>query len=145
MGFRRWLMRATSEVEVRSPTGLILGDRLAYSVDLERLFKVVARIVKGLFYHEAGFRLSDHYETIVHSMDSLAQLEPQAHEQIARTIIRPLTRLPAKVIGVNTFNYRFKFFEEDPHASVWGLSFYASIPFLAATFGFDAPIGTEST
>ncbi len=118
------------QVEAHTPGGLYVGDRLAFDVDLERLFRVVGRTVIGLYFKETGRRLPDGYDVKVHSDETLASLDPCDLEEDTRNVIDPLKRLTPKVIGNNVFAYRHWIASEDPGVSVWLLTFFGTISFL---------------
>jgi hypothetical protein len=132
-GYRRAMMALTQPIEIRSPTGIILGTRLGYQVQYERIFRVVRRVVRGLFFHIAGYPLTSEYQPLVHSKDTITNLDQEAQDEFQSNIIHPLWALSPTVISEGTFSYRCRFFEEDPHFSAWGLSFYDTFDFLALT------------
>jgi len=70
--------------------------------------------------------------------DSLLADDPSVLKQYTETIINPLARIPAKVIGDNAFFYRH-YITEHPGTSAWALTFYCSITFVALT-SIDQPI-----
>jgi hypothetical protein len=132
-GYRRAILEKTRPVQVRSPQGIFLGTKLGYEVRFDRLFKVLERTVKGLFFFEAGYPLSIDYRPLIHSRDTIADLNFDVQGEMQRNIINPLWNRDPKEIGSDTFQYRFQFFEEDPHVSAWGLTFFSSIEFVALT------------
>lgn len=129
--FKSRLLSSFRPVEVRSPHGVILGTRLGYQVELGRVFAVVSRIVRGLYYYETKRLLPIGSEVLVHCDDTLIALPVSELSEIVRTIITPLSHREAKVVEPESFSYRFQFFEEDPCVSVWALTFFSSISFLA--------------
>ena len=132
-GYRKAILEKTRPVEVRSPQGIFVGTKLGYEVRFDRLFRVLERIVKGLFFHEAGYPLSLDYRPLIHSRDTIADLSLDFQGEMQRNIISPLWNRDSKEIGTDTFQYRFQLFDEDPHLSAWGLTFFGSIEFLAST------------
>ncbi len=126
-------MGAISPIEIRTPQGLFLGRRLSYEVELQRIFKVVERMVTGLFYHEAGLRLRDDYDIIVHSDETVRDMPRDVQQDLHRDIILPLSHISPWVFGRNTFSYRFQFSNDNQHLSAWALTFFGNIPFIAVT------------
>ena len=98
------------------------------NVDLTRIFRVVERTVRGLYFHETGRRLAG--QVLVHSDDTLGGFSPDVLETFDNTIIQPLSLVQPKVIGSETFSYRYALTEIE-HASAWRLTFYGGVPFLA--------------
>lgn len=132
-GMRASFMQSLRCVPEHTPGGLYVGDRLAFEVDLVRLFRVVERTVKGLYFKETERRLPDGYDVRVHSDETLATLDPGDLEEDTRNVIEPLKRLPPKVIGNDVFQYRHWVAPEEPGISVWLLTFFGRISFLAMT------------
>jgi len=132
-GLRRSLVSDIRTVQVRTPAGIYLGRRLAFDVDIERIFRVVEKTVRGLFFNETGQRLHPGYEVRVHSDDTLRDEPAEVLEEWRQTIIIPLAHKTAKVIGNGTFSYRFHVTGEDPFLSVWALTFYSKVSFLCLT------------
>jgi hypothetical protein len=134
-GFRRQVFSSLISVELKSPAGLILGSRLAFDVDLKRLFRVIQRIVKGLYFHESGrsIVLPPSTNIVVYNDHILQGLPPQELEKLGSRVISPLARIAPVVIEPNTFHYRFQFITEVPDCSAWALTFYKSVTFLVGT------------
>jgi hypothetical protein len=116
-------------MEVLDSMGESLGKRLAYDVNLDRIFAVVERTVRGLYFHETGERLSDENGIITVNANTILQNGKEAAEHILKTIMAPLRSMTPKIIGQNTFAYRFQF-SECPPTSAWHLTFYGTVPFL---------------
>jgi hypothetical protein len=133
-GFRRDFLEKTGRVAVVSPSGIPRGTRLGYTVELPRLFLVVGRIVRGLYYHETNSPLPPDHEVRVSSDDTFNDLPTAELAEYRQTIIEPLALIPARVIGNGVFRYRFANVEnQGVTISVWGLTFYGGISFLAIT------------
>lgn len=132
-GLLKSFLRDAFPINLRTPSGIYVGQSYAYNVDLARLFRVVERTVRGLFAHEMCMRLADGYDVLVHSDDSLGDQLPEHVASLQKTVLGPLLRIPSKVIGDNVFSYRFLRTNEDPFVTVWGMIFYGNIPFLAFT------------
>jgi hypothetical protein len=132
-GLRRAFANEIRWFLVQSQSG-VFTRRLGFSVDLERLFRVVERTVRGLYYHEQHRPMDSSDDVIVHSNDTLADWNRELLEELRQKILAPLAALPAQVIGDKTFAYRFACPERDGVVlSAWALTFYGEIPFLAMT------------
>jgi hypothetical protein len=115
------------------PSGLYIGKAPAFNVDLTRIFRVVGRTVRGLFFEQTKRRLDPSYDVMAHSNDTLSEQAPAYLEELTRVILTPLSNRPARVIGNEVFVYRYAITSEDPDASAWALTFYRKLPFLALT------------
>ncbi|HUR54016.1 MAG TPA: hypothetical protein VMZ71_07785, partial [Gemmataceae bacterium] len=82
---------------------------------------------------ETGQRLPDGYDVRIHSDETLATLDPRDLEEDTLKVIEPLKQLPPKVIGNDVFAFRHFIAPEDPGVSVWLLTFFGGISFLAMT------------
>lgn len=132
-GLRGKLLKDTHTVRLMTPSGLYLGKSLAFHIDLERMFRVVSRTVRGLYFEETERRLENGYDVAVHSNETLTHQEPDLLAEFTRTILEPLASLPPRVIGDNVFIYRHGITKEDPNLSVWALTFYGKVSFVALT------------
>lgn len=143
IGFRKLLLKNLRTIEVHTPAGLYLGNRKGYNVDLERLGRVAARTVKGLFYHEKGFRLPDSHKIGAFQEDGLRDLAGDARKELLHTIIAPLTSKSPKEIGKKAFKYWVSFTDTDPCTSAWLLIFYERVPFICLVLPQNAKIAAE--
>ena len=139
--FTRSFLRTLRKLPVRTPSGLYAGTAGTYNVDLTRLDAVAARIAKGLFYKERGYRLPDNYEARSFSNDGLRDLDSRTIRDLQETILAPLMAQRTKTIGWEVFEYRVSFAESHPNASAWLFRFYNDVMFLVLT----APRERDST
>jgi hypothetical protein len=139
-GLRVSLLRSIHPVSLRSPSGLYLGRKTGYDVDLDRLNRVATRIVKGLFFHERGYRLPDTHEASA-IVDPRLRLEEQGLDDTAK-VLAALQTQPARTIGNGVFSYRFLFTEDEPDCSVWLMSFYEKLYAIGVTLFLEAPEGS---
>lgn len=130
-GFAKMFLSRTFPKEVYSPEGIYLGKRLAFTVDFQRIQKVVSKITRGLFYKESGRILPQNYGVSVDSNDTLEQMDARSLHELQNTIINPLLSTQERIIGDGAFRYRHAFPEDgDGFVSVWALTFYGTMPFL---------------
>ncbi|MBI5932341.1 MAG: hypothetical protein HY867_01435 [Chloroflexi bacterium] len=132
-GLRKSFMGDLQRVQLRTRGGIYLGQTYIFDVDLKRIFSVIERIVRGLYYVETSTILSQEYEVDVHSDDTLKDESPELIEELRQKILTPLSEIPPKIIGNKTFMYRFHITEEEPIFSVWALTFYGQANFLSLT------------
>jgi hypothetical protein len=132
-GLRIQTMSDLTYVNLKTKSGLYVGRRFGYNVNMNRIRRVVQRIVRGLYFSESGKPLGLYNEVRVNMDEDLMQQPPEFLEQLKQTILNPLASLPPKIIDNNTFLYRYYISKENPVISVWGLSFYGHVQFLAIT------------
>lgn len=133
VGFAKSIQKNMKEVYVRTQSGLYLGIKPSYDVNLARLDNVAKRIVKGLFYVETGHRLPDNYEAVAYSESGLRNLAENDKKHLQTEIIRPLTSNAPKIIGKQVFSYWVAYPDIDANISVWLLVFYKRVAFLCLT------------
>lgn len=133
MGLKRSFIADFCPVQLHTPAGLDIGRRLGYDVDLARIRSVVERTVRGLYFAETCKPLGQNNEVRIYTNEDLQNEAPGCLEELNKTILLPLAATPPKVVGDNVFLYRYCIMKENPVHSVWGLSFYASVPFLCIT------------
>jgi hypothetical protein len=134
VGLKLSLLRSMHPVSLRSPSGLYLGNKSGYTVDLDRLDRVATRIVKGLFYHERGYRLPDTHRASAR-VDARLMPDEQGSSDTAK-VLAALQTQPLIAIGDGVFSYRFVFTEDEPDCSVWLMSFYERL----FAIGFTLPV-----
>lgn len=115
--------------ELVTRSGLYVGTAPALRVEGARLNRVAGRIVRGLFYHEKGFRLPDTCEAVAFADPLTMSDDP---EVINRVVSFMLTK-PETVIGDNVFSYRYFFHDEEEYTSAWLMTFYGSMLFSGST------------
>jgi hypothetical protein len=131
--FKRSFLSDMRSIQLRTPAGIYLGRRLAFDVDLSRIFRVVEKSIKGLFFYETGHRLHPLYEVDIQSNETLNEYPLEVLKEWKQTILLPLAHLSPKTIGEGIFAYRFHITEEDPFVSAWLLTFYEQVSFLGLT------------
>ena len=121
-GFRRLFASSFTTKDVFSKGGIFLGAREAFRFDAARLYGVVERVVRALYWHEFETRIRRGYQ--------IRAVLDQFGEGLARDLAGKLN-WPAftKVAGGN-FWYTFNHGERDPMLSVWLLVFYEQVGFV---------------
>jgi hypothetical protein len=132
-GLRKRVLSDMQWVNLRTTSGLYIGRRFGYSVDLNRIRSVLERTIRGLYFVELGKPLGLNNEVRVFT-DGDIELQPNdVLEQLKQGILKPLSTCSPKVIGNGVFSYRHQIVKENPLLSVWLLLFYGGFPALAMT------------
>ena len=117
-------------------SGLIIPGMLFGEVNWLRIRRVIHKIVLGLFYHEAGWRLPDSHITVVEvlSMVGVAQ-SAKLETHVVQHLMNETRCLGPRRLAGGVFSYAFRQNETilDPASSIWVLSFYDGIYFVVAT------------
>jgi len=138
-GLRAGFLAGVRNIEVTTPAGIILGTRMAYDVDLNRLARVPTRIVRALFSRQRGCRLPDGYD--VHTLAAAGfrtadrEFAEQVHEFLA-----PLINTQPISVG-RVFSYWVTFEPNDPNVSVWLTLFFRRVVFISFTLPHGALAG----
>jgi hypothetical protein len=133
IGFRRKTLSDFRVINIKTPSGLYVDRKLGYNVNMNRIRSVVQRIVRGLYFVESENPLGLNNEVRVYMDEDIKQQPSDVIKKLQQTILQPLAALSPRIIGNNVFLYRYKIMKENPLLSVWGMSFYEHIPFLAIT------------
>jgi len=133
VGFRKQIFSDSKFFELKSPSGLYIDRRLGYNVDMNRICTVIERIVRGLYFVESGKILGLENELCIYTNEDQELRDKDFLKQLKSTILVPLSATQPKVVGNNIFLYRYQMIKDDPLFSVWGMSFYGCVPFLAMT------------
>lgn len=133
--------QSITPINVETPTGIFIKRHFGFYANMNRMNRVVSRIVKGLFYHEKKHRLPNDYEVRSQSEDSFRQRVPSERDFLEQNFVNPVLPQKRKVFGDGVFAYRINTFAGDPNSTVWILEFYERASFLALTI----PPASEST
>jgi hypothetical protein len=128
--FSRYFLNRTARVNVHTPAGLYVGKRLSYDVDLERLDRVAARVVKGLFYALKGKRIPQEYMVVAHCEDGLQNLSAADQETLRQTVVIPVLSGTQGTVANNVMKYWVAFEPTNEYVSAWILEFYLNVRFL---------------
>jgi hypothetical protein len=131
-GMKRGLLADWRNVDVTTPHGIYLGSRAAFEVDMRRICRVIERIVRGLYFRESGHCLPQEHGAKVISNEMLSEQDPGTIEEMRKTIIEPLAAIRPRIVGRNTFSYRY-WLSDVPGTSAWGLVFFGKVQFVALT------------
>ncbi len=139
-GFTKSLLKSIKNVNVRSRSGLYLGRKGAFDVNLARLDNVARRITKGLFYHEKGYRLPDVYDAVAYSESGLQDATDDFKQELQTNIFQPLMANAPQTIGNRVFSYRVAYSDTDANASAWLFVFYERVRFLCLTLSKESMV-----
>lgn len=132
-GFTRAFLSTLRPAEMRTPSGLYVGETAAFTVDLGRLGNVVRRVVRGLFYHHHGIALSSDAEVAAWAEDGLSGMPAADLKALHDTILAPVLAEEPRTIGRDVLRYWTAHDPADIRTSAWVLVFYGSVRFLAMT------------
>jgi hypothetical protein len=122
--------RSIRPVDVVTPAGIFIRRQLGVEADMNRLRRVVVRMVKAYFFHEKGYRMPDAYEACAVSEDTIRKWPSSAQANVQEALVKPLlTRAPI-TLGDSAFSYRAAFDRNDPNASAWMFVFYGRARFI---------------
>jgi hypothetical protein len=133
MRFRSNVYRELTRVQPRTPAGLVLPARGALKLNRRRLFRVIERITKGLFYDLRGRRLPDAYDVNVSAPSTMTDKTEDELKWFAENVLEPLGRKTGIMVGRGVFLFKVVFADIDPNCSIWLYLFYGRIPFFALT------------
>jgi hypothetical protein len=142
-GLRRMLLANTFQVERKTPSGLYAGKAPAYRVDLNRLNRVVARVVRGMYFLETGERVPDSHLAIAISTEGLSEEESGTSPDYYRDVIAVVLRNRQRMVGENVMSYWMAFSEDDPYTSAWVLEFYGAMRFYGGTVEREVLAGNK--
>ena len=136
-GLRTRILADIYEVDLKTRSGLYLGKRLAYDVDMNRICQVVERIVRGLYFIETMTPLGMQNKVRIYTDENLKSQPAAVIKHVQHKILAPLSRKNPKTVGGDVFSYRHQIMDENPIISVWFISFYEKIAFLGMTVPHD--------
>lgn len=132
-GLFKGLYETFQTVDMVTPAGIIVGRQLAFKADMNRLRRVVRRMVKGFFFHETGRRVPDAYDVLAASEDTVRKWPSDAQAEIVESLVKPLLTYAPVVLGNSAFSYQAAFDKKDVNTSAWMFTFYDRARFLGLT------------
>lgn len=119
-----YLHARMGEETVKTTSGIYLGRKATFNVDLRRIERVLRRITRGLYRHCFGNKLMEGFDPEVYTQEYFLSLEPE-HEEIFRSIFQSnLANEQWFVIVTNGFEYKYKALP-NPAYTVWIFRFYS--------------------
>jgi len=138
-GFSKTFLRQVRWMNLRNKGGIYLPKKLTYNVDLIRLDRVAARIVKALFYLLKEIRVPDDYVVESCCEYGLGGLSNQEVNKLQQTVIQPVLSGSSEVLANNVMKYWVAFDKEKEYVSAWILEFYEDVKFLVSVLPKQRP------
>ena len=130
LGFTKSFLSDVKTVTVQTPSGLLVPFK-GYDVDLDRLSRVISRVVRGLYFHTTRRLFPANHQIMVITRDILPSCDRTLLAAI-KSVAEKLEGRPITSIGKDVFTFRWHI-EPDEIASAWEMVFYRSVVFLAIT------------
>lgn len=105
---------------------------MGLNVENQRLERVTARIIRGLYFRESGRKLPLDCEVKTY-LDRGFSGSIQSGDKTVVNLVDKLSSRPANVIEPDVFGYWHQIVDSEHHLSVWLLLFYKRIWFLGIT------------
>ncbi|MBN1152968.1 MAG: hypothetical protein JXA58_07145 [Dehalococcoidia bacterium] len=129
--YRKYILNAVQLQSLRSKGGLYLGRVPTVDIDLARLDRVAARVIRGLYWHHLHDRLPADCLVVAWSESGLVSMDADALEQVSSMVGR-LRSGDQHQLGRGVLQYWYATAEVQ-YASVWLLEFYGDVRFLGLT------------
>ena len=129
--FKRHLLNSVELQSLRSKGGLYLGQVPTVKVDFARLDRVVARIIRGLYWHHFNDRIPADCEVVAWSEHGLANVTPDTVQDL-QSVIGVLIAKDEHRIGRDVFRYWYGT-TEVRYGTVWLFEFYGDVKWLGLT------------
>lgn len=124
--------RSLRHVDVITQGGLYIGKRLAYDVNLRRLTRVAARIVRGLFSKLTDGRLPSDYVVHAYELGGFSPVDRGTADLFRANCSVVLARPPALIKG-SVFKCWWAPSDKDKHTSMWIMVFFGKAVFFGLT------------
>jgi hypothetical protein len=132
--FTTSLLRSVTDVEIRSLEGLYLGRGKTYTVDIQRLDRVMRRTLVGLYFHECRERLPDGHVARVLCADGFNTAPEETRSTFKVLADHALAGRP-RSFGDRVFTYWFQHLSDGSGGTLWAFVVYSSVAFV----GFTGP------
>jgi hypothetical protein len=117
--------KSLTQVNLITPAGLYVKTASGLKVDMRRITRVANRILRGLFFHEKGYRVPEGYEVINQDF--------QFGTHRVLDVLGTFQFSGARVVGDGIFTYSFVYADDDPNSSCWFSRFYGGFEFAGMT------------
>ena len=135
---RNIILRSTRTISVRSPAGIILGERQGGLWPPEVHDPIVEKTIRGLYFYHYGEILGDRVHIKVQWLRTTEDLENWSR-RIDPSVEQLWTELPGVGnVGTRYFRYRYATAIENPLHSAWLFDFYGA----HFASGYTSPIET---
>lgn len=115
-----------NQADVHTPAGIYLGRRMTLEIDYDRLYRVISKIVRGLYFYEFKEALGSNVEITCQWLNT---------PTTQRTAQKCFETLPfGKTSFPGVFSYRFGRVAEHPQRSEWAMLFFDHTVFWAITY-----------
>jgi hypothetical protein len=131
VNFRRAILGNLKETFVYDPAGIVVPATFG-NVDLSRFDKVIARIIKGLFFKERGQRLPSNYVVENYSTEGLKKVPRAEGKRLAEQIKGVIASDPKEIVGPQ-FLYWSQYSESDLNLSFWVILIHRHHSFIGWT------------
>ena len=121
--------------ELITPSGIYLGRTRAIKLDGHRLERTAARIIKGLCFHELGYRLTERHKihaVNIERMDEARAWDPKLAQALCEVIAHTAEK-KRHMVGT-TFAYQFAAWPTGSQSVAWLLYFYGRLEFVCTSF-----------
>lgn len=131
--FKWEILKSVHQVSFRTAAGLYLGKALGYEVNLVRIYRVVARITQGLYWHHYDHNRLPHETSImVRAEDSLKEDSENYIKLLKSKILEAINNNRVYSIGRDVLRYRFASSDRE-YGSAWLYEFFGDVRFIAFT------------
>ncbi len=138
---RRKLLEATVanfEIRARWVGDVYLGRQPAFRIDWSRVDRTIARVVRGLFFHETEKVLPSEYVAVAFPFEGFDRYDIPMMSTLKRIHENAFSG-GVRTVGGGVFEYGYRATESDPNATVWALRFYRAPSFVAFTAPSEWP------
>ena len=139
-GLRKLFMDTMEEAPIITNSGIYVEEGVRFEADMNRIYSVVRRIVRGLHYAKTGVPIPVEQTVKVGDDESLEQANPVVREQMLASL-RPYLQGEPEVFGKETFLFFWIGKEGNPLVSHWFLVFFSRVIF----YGVTAPAQAGSS
>lgn len=132
--FARSFIESLATVDAFTDGGIYLGPRIGFRRDYARVEAAIKKIIRGLFFHEYGRRLRCSDEVLLLDAERLRRVMPHDDFEVWRYQVRGLlVGGRERSIGDKTLLYRCNQRPGHVFQTIWTLTFYGNVHFIAFT------------
>jgi len=142
-GFRNLFTRTLEDAPIITHSGLYVQEGGRFEADMERINRVLVRIVRGLYYKKVGTVLTRSHDVFTFADEFLEQSDPRLRNQILRAW-QPHVQGEPETFGNETFLF-FWYVDDIKDQTCWLLVFFSRIIFFAITTAGEQSVRIRQT
>lgn len=121
-------LNTTKEIDIITPAGIYLGKKRAYKIDMNIIYAVIERSIRGLYYSQTKRIIP--FDYIIRVVDKTLSEDLTDHDKNFIVGLEGVLReVKEHSVGNDTVKYKFVVSEGKDFCSLWKVTLYENVIF----------------